>query len=110
METSVKEVADVTVLLFEGELDTNTSTDAENQLNELIKNETHKILLDFAKLDFISSAGLRVLLATAQQLKIAGGGLRVCSLNKDVKEVFDISGFSTLLSVFDNEAEALNGF
>ncbi len=110
METSVKEVADVTVLLFEGELDTNTSTDAENQLNELIKNETHKILLDFAKLDFISSAGLRVLLATAQQLKIAGGGLRVCSLNEDVKEVFDISGFSTLLSVFDNEAEALNGF
>jgi anti-anti-sigma regulatory factor len=49
------------------------------------------------KLDFISSAGLRVLLATAQELKLDGGELRVCSLNESIKEVFDISGFSALL-------------
>jgi anti-anti-sigma factor len=62
------------------------------------------------KLDFISSAGLRVLLATAQELKQDGGDLRVCSLNESVKEVFDLSGFSTLLMVLENEETALSGF
>jgi anti-anti-sigma factor len=50
------------------------------------------------------------LLATAQDLKQDGGDLRVCSLNESVKEVFAISGFSTLLMVLDNEAKALSGF
>jgi anti-anti-sigma factor len=79
-------------------------------LDQLRGQGVKKILLDLTNLDFISSAGLRVLLATAQELKEDGGDLRVCSLNREVKEVFDISGFSTLLMVFDNEAKALSGF
>jgi len=66
--------------------------------------------VDLEKMDFISSAGLRVLLATAQELQKAGGELRVCNLNEDVMEVFDISGFSTILMVFKDESEALQGF
>jgi anti-anti-sigma factor len=50
------------------------------------------------------------LLATAQELKQDGGDLRVCSLNESVKEVFDLSGFSTLLMVMDDEVKALSGF
>ena len=69
-----------------------------------------KVLLDLEKLDFITSAGLRVLLATSQELKEVGGELRVCNLNELVQEVFDISGFNTLLMVFDNEAKAMAGF
>jgi anti-anti-sigma factor len=61
-------------------------------------------------LDYISSAGLRVLLATAQKLQAEDGALRVCNLNETVQEVFDISGFSTILSVFKTETEALNEF
>jgi anti-anti-sigma factor len=61
-------------------------------------------------MEFISSAGLRVLLATAQELQKAGGELRVCNLNEEVNEVFDISGFSTILMVFKDESEALQGF
>jgi anti-anti-sigma factor len=110
MKIQTRDENDVKIVLFAGELDTNTSPDAEAHLNELRSSGSHKILLNFEKLDFISSAGLRVLLATAQELKIAGGGLRVCSLNQDVKEVFDISGFSTLLMVFENEAKGLSGF
>lgn len=110
MEISIKNEGEVKVVCFDGELDTSSSPDAEARLNELREDGAQKILLNFEKLDFISSAGLRVLLATAQELKGSGGGFRVCSLNQEVKEVFDISGFSTLLSVFENETEGLSGF
>ena len=110
MKNDARNENDVQIALFDGELDTNTSPDAETYLNELRAGGAQKILLNFGKLDFISSAGLRVLLATAQELKNTGGGLRVCSLNEDVKEVFDISGFSTLLMVFENETKAISGF
>jgi anti-anti-sigma factor len=63
--------------------------------------------VDFTKLDYISSAGLRVMLGTAKQLMAKGGGLKTFGLNQTVREVFDISGFSTILAVFATEAEAL---
>lgn len=110
MEIHSRDENDVIVVSLDGELDTNTSPGAETYLNELRAGGAQKILLNFEKLDFISSAGLRVLLATAQELKGAGGGFRICGLNPDVKEVFDISGFSTLLMVFEDEAKGLAGF
>ncbi len=66
--------------------------------------------MNFEKLHYISSAGLRVLLAAAKQLKTADGELRICDLNEVVKEVFDISGFSTIFKIFENETEALDSF
>ena len=110
MEITIRDEKDVKVVKIEGELDTSASPEAQSQLNQLREQGAKKILLNLEKLEFISSAGLRVLLATAQELKIDGGDLRLCSLNETVKEVFDISGFSTLLMVLDNEAKALAGF
>ena len=110
MQITTRDVNDVKVVQIEGELDTGSSPEAQQQLDQLREQGVKKILLDMIKLDFISSAGLRVLLATAQELKQDGGDLRVCSLNESIKEVFDISGFSNLLMVFDNETKALSGF
>ena len=110
MEITTRDANDVKVVQMDGELDTGASPDAQKQLDQLREQGVKKMLLDMSKLDFISSAGLRVLLTTAQELKADSGGLRVCNLNATVKEVFDISGFSTLLMVFDNEAKALSGF
>lgn len=110
MKITIKDSNEVKIVQFEGELETNTSHDAETCLNQLIDEGVKKILVDFEKLDYISSAGLRVLLATAQKLQGGDGALKVCNLNETVKEVFDISGFSTILSVFKSESEALDGF
>ena len=110
MEITMRDVNDVKVVQIEGDLDTGSSPEAQKQLDQLREKGVKKILLDMAKLDFISSAGLRVLLATAQELKQGGGDFRVCSLNEAVKEVFDLSGFSTLLMVLENEETALSGF
>jgi anti-anti-sigma factor len=110
MEITIHASNDVKIVQFDGELETNTSHDAEVCLNKLLDEGVKKILVDFKKLDYISSAGLRVLLATAQKLQAGNGVLRVCNLNETVQEVFDISGFSTILSVFKTETEALDGF
>lgn len=110
MEVTVKEVNEVNVLSFEGNLDTNTAPQAQAQIDELIDGGSSKILINFVDLNYISSAGLRVLLATAKKMKATSGDLKICGLNKTVQEVFDISGFSSILSVVATEEEALAGF
>ncbi len=103
MQILVKTTNEVTVLAFEGKLDTQTSPDAQQQLTRLIEEGEKRFLVNFEKLDYISSAGLRVLLAAAKQLKGIDGELRICSLNEVVREVFDISGFTTIFKVFGSE-------
>ena len=109
MEISSEFLNDVKVVRLEGNLDTNTSSSAQEFLNSAIDEGAAKIVVNFEKVDFVSSAGLRVLLATAKRLGSSGGTLRVCGLNETVSEVFEISGFSTILSVFPTESEALSG-
>ena len=93
-----------------GTLDTNTSGEAHGYLNKLLDQGTSKLLVNFENVDFVSSAGLRILLATAKRLTGSGGDLRICGLNEAVNEVFEISGFSTILDVFSSQEEALQGF
>ena len=110
MNIEIRESGSVKVLAFEGNLDTNTSPEAEAKINELIDGGDNKLLVTFEQLNFISSAGLRVLLATAKKLGPTGGTLQICALNPTVQEVFDISGFGTILSVKETEDEALSSF
>jgi anti-sigma B factor antagonist len=110
MDISSEIKDNITVVRLEGNLDTNTSTDAQDYLNKAIDDGASKVVVCFDKVDFVSSAGLRVLLATAKKLGGGGGALRVCGLNETVTEVFEISGFSTILNVFPSETEALAGF
>lgn len=110
MQISIKTVDKVKVLELEGKLDTQNSPDAEEHLARLINAGEKRILVNLGKLDYISSSGLRVLLATAKHLRLTGGELRICSVNDFVKEVFEISGFATIFTIFSNEKDALKDF
>jgi len=110
VEIQTRDTNDIKVVDLIGKLDTNTSPDAEKHLNGLLKEGVKKILVNLEKLDYISSAGLRVLLSTNKQLQNTSGLLRICNLNEVVKEIFDISGFSSIFNVFVTESEALNDF
>jgi anti-anti-sigma factor len=79
-------------------------------LTQLIDQGATKVVVNFEELKYNRSAGLSVLLATAKQLKGNSGELRICSLNEFVQEVFEISGFCTILSVFNSESDALSRF
>ncbi len=110
MEFTVGDAGAVKIVRIEGKLDTQTSPDAEARLTQLIDAGARKVVVNFERLAYISSAGLRILLAAAKRIQGSGGELRVCSLSDLVGEVFAISGFDTILSVSKSEAEALDGF
>ena len=110
MNITTTVVESVTVVRLEGNLDTNTSELAQGTFNELIDGGAQKVVVNFTDVEFVSSAGLRVLLATAKRLGGPGGNLRISNLNDTVNEVFEISGFTTILSVFPTEEAALQGF
>jgi len=110
MNINTENVGSVAVVRIEGKLDTNTSPEAEEHLDGLLKKGVSKVLVDCEKVDYISSNGLRILLTTVKQLSAVGGSLRICSSNETVQEVFEISGFRRILSFFDTEPEARKGF
>ncbi len=110
MKLNTSSEGEVTVVKIEGNLDTQTAPEAQDELNRLMDEGSKKLLLDFADLAYISSSGLRVLLAVAKRLAPDEGEMRICNLNDVVNEVFEISGFSTILKVFPSDSEALEGF
>ena len=90
---------DEAVLKLGGLLNTNTAADLEEALEPVFE-RTSKVVLDFADLEYLSSAGLRVLVATQKRVTAAEGALRIVNASDDIREVFDITG---LIDVFDVE-------
>lgn len=109
MDISTRTDQGVSIIAFAGNLDSNTSPAAQQALDGILAGGARKLIVDFTALDYISSAGLRVLLGTAKQLQRSGGALRLFGLNETVREVFEISGFSTILAVRNSEADARSG-
>ena len=95
------------ILALSGRLDTDTSADVELTLQDLLAAGERNFLIDLTGIGYVSSAGLRVLLATAKQLEGGKGSLRLCGLNPSVKQVFDVAGFSKLFALFPDRAAAL---
>lgn len=85
------------ILALEGRLDTVTSPQLEAELKASLDG-VDSLILDFSRLDYISSAGLRVLLS-AHKTMAPKGGMKVTHVNEIVREVFDVTGFSDILTV-----------
>ena len=81
----------------EGRLDTNTSPDLEAKINE-VADDAEKFIFDLGKLEYISSAGLRVLLGAAQIME-EKGGVDVINVTQAVREVFDLTGFNRVFNL-----------
>ena len=84
-------------IALEGRLDTMTSPELEAELRTSV-NGIKKLVMDLEKLDYISSAGLRVLL-TAHKTMSGKGGMRLIHINEVVQEVFEVTGFSDILTI-----------
>ena len=85
------------ILKIEGKLDTNTAPELEAVLQEVF-NETKDLILDFASLDYISSAGLRVLLV-AQKTMNTKGKMTIKNANESLIDIFEVTGFIDILNV-----------
>jgi anti-anti-sigma factor len=104
MDIEQKESEGVPVVAVAGRLDAVTAPELESKLEA--NHEAH-LILDLAKLEYISSAGLRVILAAAKRQRNNKGDLYVAGLMAGVLKVFEISGFDTILSIVDSEEAAL---
>ena len=96
-----------TILSINGRVDTSTAPELEQAINTEIGHGNRKILLDFSGVSYISSGGLRVLLATAKNLKNPGDKFGICSLQPEVLKVFKLAGFTSIFSIYASEGEAL---
>ena len=85
------------VIALEGRLDTMTAPELEAELGKSLDG-AESLVLDFSKLEYISSAGLRVLLS-AQKTMSARGGLKITHVNEIVREVFEVTGFADILTI-----------
>lgn len=96
MTTQIKKDNDILTISVDGRIDTSTSHELESIVNQEIS-KCSKLVFDFKKLDYISSAGLRILLG-AQKL-MGNQGMKVINVNDTVNEIFEVTGFSFILDI-----------
>ena len=110
MNIEVQQVNGITVLPFEGRLDGNNASVAEQTFLGLFAEGRRNFVFDFGGLQYISSAGLRIVLVAAKKLRSGEGRMVCASLNDQVRDVFEMSGFTTILEIADTTEEALGRF
>jgi anti-anti-sigma factor len=107
MDITEEKRGEVMLLGIKGRLDTSTAGRLEEKLLTSIDGGERRLTLDCSQLDYISSAGLRVLLLAVKRVKGVDGKIVLYALKDQIKEVFDIAGFSSLFPAFATQEEAL---
>lgn len=105
MDHTVERINDTIIIRPSGRLDSITSTDFEKKLAEYLKSPCYNLLLDFDELDYISSAGLRVVLNAAKVFREVQWQFAACNMQDHIREVFEISGFDSFITIHDSVAD-----
>jgi anti-sigma B factor antagonist len=116
MEISHRPMNRVDLLAVAGRVDAATASKLKQQIESLFEEGRYRIVLDLAKLEYVSSPGLRVLIEArkrAREWKITdleGGDIRIANLPPKIKEVFDLTGFTSLFEMYGDTVEAVGSF
>jgi anti-anti-sigma factor len=108
MEINLKKERNTIIIAVKGRMDAVCATDFDQALEEQIRTGENQFILDFSSLEYISSAGLQCILAVAKNLEAKEGRIVLAALRGTVNEVFEISGFNTMFSIFESVEDALN--
>ena len=106
MRIGESKTGEALVLAPEGRADSASAAVLEAALNAASERREAKVVVDFSAVDYISSAGLRALLAGAKRLQVNGGGVALCGINSNVREVFEVSGFLAVFPSREGRAAA----
>jgi len=107
MNISVTKVEETNVVGIEGRLDTTNYNELESSLKELTDKNEKRILLDLSKMDYISSSGLRILLMYLKKMKAMDGRFMLSGMSKEIREIFEISGFVNIFEIFEDQEAAI---
>jgi anti-anti-sigma factor len=109
MELSANSVENAIIISIKGELDAVTGPELLNFFKGKME-EQKNLIADFSKVEYISSAGLRVLLATVKESRRSGGDLRLTNVNENVNKVLKISGFISILKILPDTESAIKSY
>jgi anti-anti-sigma factor len=107
MQISDESVGGVCVVTARGRLDGVASGPFGERIQALIGPERSKVLLDFSGIDFVTSAGLRVVLTILKRVKSVNGQFALCGLQAPVREVLEITGFAGMIQIYPGREAAL---
>ena len=112
MQVSVKPLKQVDIVKVIGRIDSATAPDFETSLKGLVERGRKKIVIDLAGCDYISSAGLRAMLATLKLSKhgVSSGNVVLTGANDRIRDTLELVGFHTLFSQFDDLVDAVDSF
>ena len=99
MELSHEKKGDNLIITIKGRLDADTTPEAEKAIRKIIDDGNSRILFNLGDLEYLSSVGLRVVLWVTKEIASKKGKVVLCSLNKYVKEIFEVSGFESLIAI-----------
>jgi len=102
-----EKINDFSVLKIEGRIDTTTSTALDAEIDQLFTTGEKNFIFDCSGMNYISSSGLRVFLVAQKKTISLKGKLHLCNLQPTIREIFVISGFSTIFRIFETTEEAL---
>jgi anti-sigma B factor antagonist len=107
MDISEDRKADAVILSLSGKLDATTAKTFEDRIIGVINSGTQRLVVDLSQLDYVSSSGLRVFIIAAKRLQTMNGKIVLCSMKDHVRQVFDLAGFSSMLSIYASRDEAI---
>ena len=107
MEVNIKKEEKALIVSVTGRMDAVSAPEFEKKLGDWMDEGETNFIIDFDGLDYISSSGLRSILSTSKKLKEKDGQILLSSLKNSVKEVFDISGFSSIIPIYESVEAAL---
>ena len=98
---------DLVILALSGQLDSKTAPELEREVGKALGKTGKALLFDFSELEFVASAGLRIVIMVGKRLAADGGAIALCGLNPSVREVFEISGFAKLFPILADRRAGL---
>lgn len=97
----------IVIINLKGRIDATNSGQLYDKVMEEIKDGCNKMIIDFSEVNYISSAGLRVLIVAIKSLTKNSGTFGICSINENVMKIFEISGLANLIIIHDDLETAL---
>jgi anti-sigma B factor antagonist len=111
MDINVSGMKRATLVEITGRVDSTNATQLGDALNNEIDGGHHMIVVDLSQVEYMSSAGLRELVAALKKArKVAGGDVRLASLSQRVKEVLELAGLDTIFHIYTTQVEAVGSF
>lgn len=116
MEITHKRMNRVDLLTVSGRLDAMYAPQLKSQFDQLFEQGRYRIVLNVKDLEYVASPGLRVLIEARKRARdwkitdLEGGDVRIANLSPKIKEVFDLTGFTSLFEIYNDTTEAVGSF